>query len=106
MIEPTEIRTRIENALPGATINIKDLTGGKDHYEVEVISPAFEGMGALARHRKVYDIFADVVGGALHALSLVFPHPVGGEIITIHAPLTEDLKEHDEGRQMRPPVEV
>ncbi len=43
---------------------------------------------------------------ALHALSLVFPHPVGGEIITIHAPLTEDLQELDEGRQMRPPLEV
>ncbi len=42
---------------------------------------------------------------ALHALSLVFPHPVGGEVITVMAPVPDDLKELDEGRDMRPPVQ-
>lgn len=70
MIEPTEIERRIREVLPDAQVNVRDLTGGKDHYEVEVVSQAFEGLNSLARHRKVYGIFSDVVGGALHALSL------------------------------------
>lgn len=70
MIEPQEIERRIQEALPGAQVTVKDLTGGMDHYEVEVVSEAFAGMNSLARHRKVYAIFSDVVGGALHALSL------------------------------------
>jgi len=41
---------------------------------------------------------------ALHALKLVFPHPVGGEIITIQAPVPKDLHELDEGRKMNPAV--
>ncbi len=41
---------------------------------------------------------------ALHALTLVFPHPVGGEIVTIAAPVPTDLRELDAGRNMVPPV--
>lgn len=70
MIEPREIHDRIVGAMPGAEVVVKDLTGGKDHYEVEVVSEAFAGLNPLQRHRKVYDIFSDVVGGELHALSL------------------------------------
>jgi stress-induced morphogen len=70
MIEPQEIEKRIRDAMPDAQVVVKDLTGGRDHYEVEVVSAAFAGLGSLQRHRKVYAIFADVVGGALHALSL------------------------------------
>ena len=70
MIEPDVIESRITESLPDAQVVVKDLTGGKDHYEVEVVSSAFAGMNSLQRHRRVYDIFSDVVGGALHALSL------------------------------------
>ena len=49
---------------------LKISLAAKDHYQVEVVSKAFSGMKPLARHRKVYGIFSDVVGGDLHALSL------------------------------------
>lgn len=42
---------------------------------------------------------------ALHAHTLVLPHPVGGDLITVMAPVPDDLKELDEGRNMRPPVQ-
>ena len=70
MIEPNEIERRILAELPDAQVVVKDLTGGKDHYEVEVVSASFDGLNSLQRHRKIYGIFSDVVGGALHALSL------------------------------------
>lgn len=70
MIDAQEIERRILAELPDAKVLVKDLTGGGDHYEVEVISTAFAGMSSLARHRRVYGIFSDVVGRELHALSL------------------------------------
>ena len=70
MIAPEEIRSRIVGALPDAQVEVRDLTGGGDHYQVEVVSNAFAGKPPLERHRLVYGIFDDVLGGALHALSL------------------------------------
>jgi 23S rRNA pseudouridine1911/1915/1917 synthase len=41
---------------------------------------------------------------ALHALRLELPHPVGGELVTLNAPIPKDLLKIDERRQMQPPV--
>jgi stress-induced morphogen len=70
MIGPEEIRRRIEQALPGASVAVRDLTGGGDHYEVDVVSAAFAGMATLQRHRLVHAPLRDVLGGALHAIAL------------------------------------
>lgn len=43
---------------------------GRGHFNVEVISAAFEGMGALARHRAVYAALADMMVTEIHALSI------------------------------------
>ena len=70
MIEPEEIQRRIAEAMPDAEIDVRDLTGTRDHYQVRVVSGEFAGIGPVARHRKIYALFQDVMGGALHALSL------------------------------------
>ena len=70
MIEPQEIRRRIESALPGAQVTVRDMTGGGDHYEVEVVCEAFDGVPPLQRHRMVYKPLKDVLGADLHALAL------------------------------------
>ncbi len=41
---------------------------------------------------------------ALHALRLEFPHPVGGETVTLQAPVPKDLEKIDTRRHMQPPV--
>jgi len=65
-----EIRRRVSDALPGATISIRDMVGDGDHLEMIVISERFEGLTTLQRHRLVYAPLNDVLGGALHALAL------------------------------------
>ncbi len=70
LIAPDEIRNKIQAALPGSAVTVRDMTGGGDHYEVEVVSEAFAGMSAIQRHRMVYTPLKDVLGGALHALAL------------------------------------
>ncbi|MFQ5720149.1 MAG: BolA family protein [Acidobacteriota bacterium] len=70
MVSPAEIETRITESLSGAQVEVFDLTGGGDHYRVLVVAPGFENQEAVDRHRMVYSLFKDVLGGELHALSM------------------------------------
>jgi stress-induced morphogen len=71
MITPEEIKTRLEKALPGSSIEMRDLTGGGDHWQVIIVSPAFEGKGLLDQHRMVNDALKDEMGDQrIHALAL------------------------------------
>ena len=75
MIDAGVLKERIVGALPGAEVVVQDLTGGSDHYAVEIISEAFSGLSLIKRHRLVYAQFQDVLGGALHALQLTTRTP-------------------------------
>ena len=74
-----ELRTRIEQALPGAEVSVVDTTGGGDHFRAEVVSDRFEGLTRIQQHKLIYDVFGDEVGGAIHALSIKTqtPSPAG-----------------------------
>ncbi len=62
------IKNLIERGLPGA----KAVVQGDDgvHFEAVVVCDAFAGKLPLARHRLVYATLGDLMGGAIHALSL------------------------------------
>jgi BolA protein len=49
--------------------------GGETHYTVRVVSPAFAGMGRVARSRAVHEALAGEFAGGLHALALVLKTP-------------------------------
>ena len=70
MITAEEIETRIKKEIEVAQVVIKDMTGGQDHWDVEVVSETFAGVSPVNQHRMVYAAFTDVMGGALHALKL------------------------------------
>ena len=74
-----ELKTRIEEALPGADVDVIDTTGGGDHFRAEIVSERFEGLTRIQQHRLIYDVFGDEVGGAIHALSIktATPTPAG-----------------------------
>jgi stress-induced morphogen len=72
-----DLKTRIEAALPGASAEVEDLTGGGDHFRAEVVSDRFDGLSRIEQHRLVYDVFGDEVGGPIHALSIKTSTPGG-----------------------------
>jgi stress-induced morphogen len=65
-----DIKQRIEQAIPGCTVEVEDYTGTSDHFSATVISSAFEGLPRIAQHRLVYQALGEDVGGAIHALAL------------------------------------
>jgi stress-induced morphogen len=72
-----DLKQRIEQALPGARVQVEDLTGGGDHFRAEVVSNRFEGLDRIDQHRLVYDVFGNEIGGPIHALSLKTSTPGG-----------------------------
>ncbi len=65
-----ELKHRIEAAIPDARADVVDLTGGGDHFQATIVSPAFDSLSRIAQHRMVYDVFGAEVGGPIHALSI------------------------------------
>lgn len=70
-MSPAEIQAILETALPGSTIRVDDLTGGGDHFQVWIISPAFEGKSLVDQHQMVYGALREALGSdRIHALAL------------------------------------
>ena len=78
MPSTVEMKERIEQALPGATATVTDLTGGGDHLRAEVVYDGFAGLSRIQQHKLVYDVFDGEIGGPIHALSLKTVIPLAG----------------------------
>lgn len=76
MIEPDALRRVLEGAFPGAVVQITDLTGTKDHYQLSIVAEAFRGQPRMRQHRLVHEALGELLRpasggqGAIHALSL------------------------------------
>lgn len=54
-----------------ADIQVQDLTGTSDHWEVAVKSSAFKGLSRIEQHQHVMKVFApELKTGEVHALSI------------------------------------
>ena len=65
-----EIKKHILEAIPDASIEIKDLMGDNNHYSAVIKSKIFKGMSKIEQHKKVYKSLKGKMGNELHALSL------------------------------------
>ena len=70
-----DIVALIEVALPGATVEMRDLAGDNDHWAAKVTAPQFAGKTRVAQHKLVYDALGTRMGGELHALQLTTQAP-------------------------------
>jgi len=66
----SEIQKMIKEAIPDATVTIRDLAGDGDHYAAEVVSESFRGKSRVQQHQMVYQALQGNMGGVLHALAL------------------------------------
>lgn len=69
-MDAADIERMIREALPDATVEIKDLAGDGNHYSASVVSPSFKGKTRIQQHQIVYGALKGNMGGVLHALAL------------------------------------
>jgi acid stress-induced BolA-like protein IbaG/YrbA len=71
VISAEEIKQTLAKALPVTLVETQDLTGGGDHWQLIIVSPAFEGQGLLEQHRMVNEALKEPMEDQrIHALSL------------------------------------
>jgi stress-induced morphogen len=69
-MEAHDIEKLIKDAIPDATVTIRDLAGDGDHYAAEVVAESFRGKSRVQQHQLVYAALKGNMGGVLHALAL------------------------------------
>jgi len=69
-MDAKEVESLIRQGIPGAHVEVRDTTGGGDHFEALIVSTVFEGKGLVERHQTVYKALGDAMRVRVHALSL------------------------------------
>jgi acid stress-induced BolA-like protein IbaG/YrbA len=69
-MDAKEVETLIREGIPDAHVEVRDSTGGGDHFEALIVSTVFEGKGLVERHQTVYKALGDAMRVRVHALSL------------------------------------
>jgi stress-induced morphogen len=66
------LRALLRDAFPDAVeIGVEDRTGGGDHFQVSVVTPAFNGLPLLEQHKQVNAALADrLADGTIHELRI------------------------------------
>lgn len=66
-----QMKKRLNEKYPEAVIDVTDLTGTSDHWEVYVESSAFKGLSRIEQHQHVMSCFGpELKTGEVHALSI------------------------------------
>jgi len=71
MVEPNVVEEKIRSGIEHVEhVEVRDLTGTKDHYEAVVVAAAFAGLSRIEQHQLVYRALGDLMSGPVHALAL------------------------------------
>lgn len=64
-----EIQSLVTKAIPNSEVTVEDMTGGGDHFEVIVVSPAFRGKMLIEQHQMVHAAL-EALKDRIHALKI------------------------------------
>jgi stress-induced morphogen len=66
----SDISRIIQEAIPDATIEVRDPFNDGAHFEATVISPSFEGLPLIKQHRMVMGALKEALAEDVHAMAL------------------------------------
>ncbi len=69
-MDETKIQEKLKESFPDAVLSVQDLTGGGDHWKVEITSKKFEGKSLVEQHQMVYKALGNWMKKEIHALAL------------------------------------
>ena len=67
---PEDLEKQLKEAFPDASLELVDLTGTLDHYQLRIASGLFAGKSMIEQHRMVYAALGGAMHGPIHALAL------------------------------------
>lgn len=70
MLTIDDVRRLIEEAIPGATVEVADMTGTSDHFDIRVRSSAFAGKSRIDQHKMVQKALSEHLTTTIHAVQI------------------------------------
>jgi stress-induced morphogen len=72
MLSCEQVRNIVTAGIPGAAVEVRDMTGTSDHFEIQVISAAFAGKTLLEQHKLVHQALGEHFGDGkpIHAIKI------------------------------------
>ncbi|XP_061956549.1 protein BOLA1, chloroplastic [Populus nigra] len=84
----SRMKAKLQSSLEASLLEIEDVshqhaghaamkgnTAAETHFNVKIVSPKFDGLNLVKRHRLVYDALSEELQSGLHALSIVAKTP-------------------------------
>ena len=69
-MDKIDLKSILDKAFPGADVKAMDMTGGGDHWNVNIVAKEFEGLTLVEQHQLVYKALGDLMKEDIHALAL------------------------------------
>ncbi len=71
MVDAQALEERIREGLGDVSlVQVTDLTGTLDHWEMVIVAGAFAGKSRIQQHKMVYAALGELMAGPIHALAL------------------------------------
>jgi stress-induced morphogen len=70
MVTAAQIEERIKKHIPQAKVKANDMTGGGDHWQVNIEASEFAGLSLVEQHQMVYKALGEWLKSDIHALSM------------------------------------
>ncbi len=77
MLSPKEVQKLIEDHVPDAEVQVSDMTGTSDHFDVRVCSPVFAGMSLMDQHKMIHTALGEHLTTSIHAVNIKTMAPEG-----------------------------
>ena len=70
MMAPSEVREMILKTLPGSQVEVRDMTGTGDHFDIVVMSGDFKGKPLVQQHQMVHAALEKEMDRRIHAVQI------------------------------------
>ncbi len=70
MLTTNDVKQLVEQGIPGAAVEVADLTGTSDHFSVRVEADAFRGLSLIDQHKLVHASLGEHLTTTIHAVDI------------------------------------
>ena len=70
MMSPAKVEEMLKAVFPEAKIQVSDMTGTGDHFDIRVVSKQFEGKTLIEQHRMVHQALESEMDRGIHAVQI------------------------------------
>ena len=69
-MSPDQVKALLAQSFPEAQVNVRDMTGTGDHFEIFVWSKQFEGKSLIQQHQMVHKALEGEMDRGIHAVQI------------------------------------